>query len=169
MAGLLDGQGSMGPQMSPQVMEQLLAMLQQQNVDPMMKPLPGDLYLPGQAENPFTGGAPSQYEPRGQLPQELSNQIASSQQLPGLPNFPKQMGGFGFGSMVPKVFNEPKFMRPQSPTDLQGGSDPFTSNKPANLGFADLAGGRGSANPFLKQFLEQSLGQGGNIGATGQF
>lgn len=168
MPGLLDSQGSMGPQMAPQAIEQLLSMLQQQNVNPFMKPLPGDVYLPGQAQNPFTGGAPAQYEPRGQLPEGVFSRVAQSQRLPGLPNFPKQMGGFGYGSMTPKVFNQPKFMQPETPLDLQGGQDPF-NGRPNNLPFAGMGDGGMGFNDILKRFLEQSIGQGGNVGAIGQF
>lgn len=78
------------------------------------------------------------------------------------------MGGFGFGSMTPKVFNAPSFMNPQAP-----GTNPFNSNRPQGLPFSAPmgtgSGGQGMQNPFLKQFLAQTLGQGSNIGSIGQF
>lgn len=155
------------------MLQQLMQQLQQQQQDPFQRPMPGDSVLPGTLPNPWSGGAPGQYQPQGNLPggmdsAGMSEQVANSQKLPGLPNFPKQMGGFGFGSMTPKVFNAPSFMNPQAP-----GTNPFNSNRPQGLPFSAPmgtgSGGQGMQNPFLKQFLAQTLGQGSNIGSIGQF
>lgn len=141
--------------LDPQMAQQLMQMLQQQNVDPFSRPLPGDAYLPGELPNPWTGGAPGQYQPQGELPEGVSPYTQSS-----LPNLPEQMGGFGMGAMTPKIFNAPSFMR----NKVQDGTDPFAS-KPQNIGASQLGGRpRMMDNPMVQALLQQLGGLNGPIG-----
>jgi len=142
--------------------QQLMQMLQQQQVDPFQQPLPGEAYLPGEVPNPWSGGAPGQYQPQGDLPEGVGQFDQGQNQLP---NFPKQMGGFGMGAMAPKVFNAPDFMN-AGQEQMQQNSDPF-AGKPQNIGMSQMPGReRLMDNPMLQQLL-QSFGQGGNSGPFG--
>ncbi len=149
--------------LDPQMAQQLMQMLQQQNADPFQRPLPGDAFLPGEMPNPWSGGAPGQYQPQGELPEGAGAFTQNEMPRPGLPNFPKQMGGFGMGSMAPKVFNAPDFMNPGA-SPMQEGTDPF-AGRPQNIGMSQIPGGQQMmGNPMIQQLLMQLGGGNGPLG-----
>ena len=103
-------------QFDPQMMQQILQMMNQQKQDPFSRTMPGEGLLgSGGMATPNQGGmvqsAPHDNNMGGQ-PQEQKNQVDTistsfNSTPPGLPNLPDSFGGFGYGQFAPKEFSPP--------------------------------------------------------------
>ena len=104
---LLDGQNAGLGGMSPQMMQQIMAMFSQQQQDPFSQMLPGEQYLGDEnPENPRLAqmrqnmGDIESFSPQNEA---ISSDFANTS--PGLPNLPDSLEGFGFGQNAPEQFN----------------------------------------------------------------
>lgn len=104
----------MSGQIDPQMMQQILQMMQTQRQDPFSRPMPGQGLLgDGNIASPQMQQPPMSPEMMGQMPgmdmggmqgnpgmMQAPTEFADTQA--GLPNLPSSFGGFGFGQFAPK-------------------------------------------------------------------
>jgi len=106
----------MSGQFDPQMMQQIMQMMQTQRQDPFSRPMPGQGLLgDGNMASPQMPQGPQAPGPEmmGQMPgmdmggmqgnpgmMQAPTEFADTQ--PGLPNLPSSFGGFGFGQFAPE-------------------------------------------------------------------
>lgn len=127
-----------GQQLDPQMIQQILAMLRQQNADPFNKPMPGEglLGAGGMSQGsgmPQGGGGFAQNLPTSAPMSAMPNdqQVAPNATAtiptdfadtqPGLPNLPDSFTGFGFGQFAPKQM-QPVGIRQQLIQQIMNGN-----------------------------------------------